>query len=228
MYLCELYKSIQGEGLLTGQESIFIRTSGCNLRCGFCDADYSSWNPEGFRKPVEEILDECQKLSCKHVVITGGEPMLQAGIVPLTGRLHEEGFHITIETAGTVFRHVCCNLMSISPKLSNSTPPEERAGKWSERHEQTRHNPDVIRALIRDHEYQMKFVIDDPDDFDELAEYLNEFPELKRDRVLLMPQGTSQQQLTARGEWILPFCEQEGFVFCPRKQIEWFGHTRGT
>ena len=82
--------------------------------------------------------------------------------------------------------------------------------------------------MVSDYEYQLKFVVDSADDLQAVREYVAEFPEISRDRVLVMPQGTEQEQLEARAEWLKPFCEAEGFVFCPRKQIEWFGPVRGT
>jgi len=167
------------------------------------------------------------------VVLTGGEPMLFAELIPLAESLRHDGHHITIETAGTLYLPVACDLMSISPKLSNSTPPEERDPRWHRRHEASRHVPEVVRRLMLEYEYQLKFVIDTPADCDEVEDYLSEFLEVDRRRVLLMPQGIDSQELSAqefsaRAEWLEPVCAELGFVFCPRRHIEWFGHTRGT
>ena len=117
---------MQGEGLLTGTPSVFVRASGCNLRCWFCDTPYASWTPEGEDLSVDEILAQVERHDCRHVVITGGEPMLFAELIPLTAALRAAGRHITIETAGTLYLPVQCDLMSISPKLANSTPPPAR------------------------------------------------------------------------------------------------------
>jgi 7-carboxy-7-deazaguanine synthase len=119
--IAELFYSIQGEGSLVGVPSVFIRTSGCNLRCAWCDTPYTSWRPEGTDLELDGILDEVAAFPARHVVVTGGEPMIAPDIVALTGRLRALGRHITIETAGTVFAPVACDLMSISPKLANST-----------------------------------------------------------------------------------------------------------
>src|SRR3954467_9889129 len=118
--IAELFYSIQGEGGLVGVPSVFIRTSGCNLRCSWCDTPYTSWQPEGTDLELDQILDEVAAHPARHVVVTGGEPMIAPDIIPLTARLRERGMHITIETAGTVFMPVSCDLMSISPKLANS------------------------------------------------------------------------------------------------------------
>lgn len=172
--------------------------------------------------------DACPTAPIRHVVLTGGEPMLFAEMMPLCQRLKEVGLHITIETAGTLDLPVECDLMSISPKLANSTPSVERGGKWAARHEQSRHRPEVIRRLMRDYAYQLKFVVDSRDDLTEVSDWLGQFTEADRSRVLLMPQGTDDATLAATAEWLEPYCREQGFVFCPRKHIEWFGARRGT
>jgi 7-carboxy-7-deazaguanine synthase len=177
---------------------------------------------------TDEIVAQVEEWETRHVVITGGEPMLFAELIPLCDRLRLIGRHITIETAGTLYLPATCDLMSISPKFASSAPPARAEARWHRRHERERHRPEVIRKLIGEHEYQVKFVIDTPDDLDEVGRYLAEFPELSRDRVLLMPQGIDQAELAARAEWLRPYCESHDLVFCPRKQIEWFGPVRGT
>jgi 7-carboxy-7-deazaguanine synthase len=249
--IAEIYSSLQGEGLLTGTPSVFVRASGCNLRCWFCDTPYTSWEPEGEDWSVEEIVGEVERKraagfiraangvqasgtspeardAIRHVVITGGEPMLFAEMLPLCQRLKESEFHITIETAGTLFLPVPCDLMSLSPKLASSTPSVEQAGKWSARHEQTRHQPEVIRRLTGEYDYQLKFVIDTRADLEDVQDWLAEFPHIRRERVLLMPQGIDPAMLDRIGQWLEPYCHEQGFVFCPRKHIEWYGAVRGT
>jgi 7-carboxy-7-deazaguanine synthase len=228
MRIAELYPSVQGEGLLTGTPSVFVRASGCNLRCGFCDTPFTSWEPEGEDVAIEEITARVLAHDCRHVVLTGGEPMLFAELIPLAANLHEAGKHITIETAGTLYLPVACDLMSISPKLANSTPDAIRAGRWRERHERNRHAPDVIRRLIVEHPYQMKFVVDSPQDLSDILHYLGEFPTVDHSRVLLMPQGTDRETLARKAEWLIPSCQEHGLTYCPRKHIEWFGFARGT
>lgn len=228
MRIAEIYPSRQGEGFLTGTESVFVRVSGCNLRCHYCDTPYASWKPEGEDLSAAEILDQLLSFPSRHVVLTGGEPMLFSELIPLCAGLRQRDRHITIETAGTLYLPLQCDLMSISPKLANSTPSAALAGKWHSRHERSRCVPDVIRRLIAEHDYQFKFVIDRPADCDEVEEYLRRFPEIDRCRVMLMPQGTDQMTLAATGGWLEPYCQQQGLGFCPRKQIEWYGLARGT
>jgi 7-carboxy-7-deazaguanine synthase len=228
MRISEIYRSVQGEGLLTGVPSVFVRTSGCNLRCWFCDTPYASWHPEGGDMSTDEIVAQVEEWDCRHVVLTGGEPMLHAEMIPLCDRLHAIGRHITIETAGTLYLPVACDLMSISPKFASSNPSGVDHPHWSRRHDRERHRPDVVRRLITEYEYQLKFVVDTPADLEELADYCEELPAVSLDRVLLMPQGTGAEELEARAAWLRPYCIEHGLVFCPRKHIEWFGAVRGT
>ena len=229
MRIAEIYKSVQGEGFLSGAESAFVRASGCNLRCWFCDSPFASWTPEGEDLPVEEILARVADLQVSHVVLTGGEPMLFAELVPLSAELRRRGLHITIETAGTLDLPVACDLMSISPKLAGSGPEAARHPRWHERHERTRHSHEVVRRLIERFEYQLKFVIDVPADVQEVENYLQQLgTEIDRQRVLLMPQGIEQSELVAKGVWLEALCVELGVRFCPRRHIEWYGMVRGT
>jgi 7-carboxy-7-deazaguanine synthase len=228
MHIAEIYASIQGEGFLTGTPSVFVRASGCNLRCWFCDTQYASWNPEGTNRPVADVVAEVEALGGLHVVLTGGEPMLFAELVPLAERLHALGHHLTIETAGTCYLPVVCDLMSISPKLANSRPSPERYPHWSQAHEQRRQAPEVIRRLVAEYCCQFKFVVDSLVDCEEVERYLAGFPEIDRTRAMLMPQGIDRAALDEKAGWLQPYCAAHGLGFCPRRHIEWFGATRGT
>jgi 7-carboxy-7-deazaguanine synthase len=231
MRISEIFRSLQGEGRLTGIPSIFVRVCGCNLFCGFCDTPYASWSPEGAAMPVEDILKSIVELSTPgpvaHVVLTGGEPMIFEDMIPLTAALREMGKHITIETAGTRYLPVQCDLMSISPKLSNSIPEEIDDPRRIAQHEATRHNPQVIKKLLAEFDYQLKFVVGSLADCQEVEKYLAALPLIDRRRAMLMPQGSDQSQLAEMANWLEPYCREHELTFCPRKQIEWFGAGRG-
>jgi 7-carboxy-7-deazaguanine synthase len=221
--IAELFYSIQGEGSLVGVPSVFIRTSGCNLRCAWCDTPYTSWQPEGTDLALDQILDEVAAHPTRHVVVTGGEPMIAPDIIALSQRLRERGLHITVETAGTVFAPVACDLMSISPKLANSTPEDPR---WSRQHERLRIQPAVLAELMARYEYQLKFVIQRPEDLDEVRR-LVEVLSADRERVILMPEGTSSERLRERGLWLAEVCKAEAFRFSPRLHVDLWGARRG-
>jgi 7-carboxy-7-deazaguanine synthase len=218
----EIFHSLQGEGSLIGVPSVFIRSSGCNLRCSWCDTPYTSWQPEGEHRSLDQILEQVAGYPARHAVVTGGEPMIAPEIVPLTERLRARGLHVTVETAGTVFAPVACDLMSISPKLANSTP----AGTWATQHERLRFQPDVLRRLIESYDYQLKFVVAQPSDLDEIQRMLDQLP-ADRAKVILMPEGIEPSVLRERGVWLAETAKREGFRFSPRLHIELWGNRRG-
>ena len=229
MRIAEIFYSIQGEGLIAGVPSVFVRTSGCNLRCHWCDTPYASWRPEGPEISVEAVLQKISEWNCRHVVLTGGEPMIAPDLPALAAGLRKAGKHITIETAATVLpTGIACCLASLSPKLSNSTPSAERDPAWAKKHEETRLRSDVIAEWIKNYDFQLKFVVSSEKDLTEIKGLLSRLPPVPLDRVLLMPEGTDSKALATRAPWLVEICKREGFRFCPRLQIELFGHTRGT
>jgi len=222
--ISEIFYSVQGEGALVGVPSVFVRTSGCNLRCVWCDTPYTSWQPEGDELSLDEILERVDASpQARHVVVTGGEPLIAPEIVELTRKLRERGLHITVETAGTVYKAVACDLMSISPKLAHSTPE----GEWSATHERLRIQPDALRGLMDAYDYQLKFVVARPEDLDEIRTLI---AQLRADRakVMLMAEGVETEQLRERGQWVAEICKQEGFRFSPRLHVDLYGNRRGT
>jgi 7-carboxy-7-deazaguanine synthase len=226
MKIAEIFYSVQGEGSLVGVPSVFVRTSGCNLRCTWCDTPYTSWTPEGEERSLESIVEEVRACNASHVVITGGEPIIAPAIVPLTEQLRQLHQHITIETAGTVYAPVACDLMSISPKLANSTPREREAGRWAAQHERLRYQPAILRRIIAEYPYQLKFVIASEQDLDELKGMLSEIDADPR-RVILMPEGTDSLTLQQRARWLVEVCKRENFRFSPRLHIDIWGNRRG-
>ncbi len=231
MLISEIFYSVQGEGALVGVPSVFVRTSGCNLRCAWCDTPYASWRPEGETMAVGEVVEQVLAFPAQHVVLTGGEPMAARGIHDLAAQLRAHGKHLTVETAGTLPPEgIACDLASISPKLSNSTPaagtlPDD----WIARHERTRLQPGVIRQWITQHDFQLKFVVEGETDLAEIQALLaalgKDVPSWK---VLLMPQGTDPDTLAGRDDFLLEACKTHGYRYCHRLHIQLFGNTKGT
>jgi len=221
--IAEIFYSLQGEGSLIGMPSVFVRTIGCNLRCTWCDTPYTSWAPEGEERSLDSLVDEVNRYGAMHVVITGGEPMIAPEIEELTHRLPQ---HITIETAGTVDTPVRCDLMSISPKLANSTPFDRDNGRWAQQHERLRYQPEVLKRLIQLYSYQLKFVIVDPADIAQVRAIVEEIGAAKS-RVVLMAEGIDRSVLAERGRWLAEIAKREGYRFTPRLHVDLWGNRRG-
>ncbi|WP_428938285.1 7-carboxy-7-deazaguanine synthase QueE [Fontivita pretiosa] len=226
MKVAEIFHSIQGEGKLAGMPSVFVRASGCNLRCVWCDTPYASWNPQGQDLPVDEIVRRVEAFNTRYVVLTGGEPLIMPDVVELCDALKARDYHITVETAATVFKPLKLDLASLSPKLSNSTP---RGSRFEESHERQRINFAVIQQFIdTSPDFQLKFVVCDESDLLEIEKILKHVRNWKPADVQLMPEGIDAQTLQSRGQWIAEICKQKGYRFCPRLHIELFGNRPGT
>lgn len=230
MLISDLFYSLQGEGELTGVPSVFVRTSGCNLRCAWCDTPYASWNPEGEPWSVDGIVAEIIRHPARHVVLTGGEPMIAKELPELAAALKDLGYHLTIETAATAApAGIACDLASLSPKLLNSAPDAQKHAVWRKRHEATRWQPDVVRAWIDSYTYQLKFVVARPADVDELEGMLAKIGrEIPAHKILLMPEATSLERMRERAAWLGELCKERGYRYAHRLHIELYGNTRAT
>ena len=229
--ISEIFYSLQGEGELAGVPSVFVRTSGCNLRCTWCDTPYASWNPEGEPRAIDAIVAEVQShSSARHVVLTGGEPMIAKEIRPLAAELKLLNYHITIETAATVAPEgIACDLASLSPKLLNSAPEGKTHPAWRKKHEATRWRPEVVRAWLDGYAWQFKFVVAEPADIDELEGMLASLGRaIPRHKVLLMPEARSLEVMRARAGWLSDMCKARGYRYAHRLHLELYGHRRGT
>ncbi len=240
--VAEVFNSRQGEGKLTGVASHFIRLSGCNLRCWFCDTPYASWQPTGQPVAISDLISGARGSGLQHVVLTGGEPLLFSGVETLVAGLRAAGLHVTIETAGTIASRVGADLMSISPKLSRSGPRWEKirsqphlqeisaedARRWHRLHQRRRWAPQAIGSLIQAAiDYQVKFVVDGAADAEEVLAMVRQLS-LPKQHVWIMPQGITAKQLDHQRQWLQPWSDQQGFQYCDRLQIHWYGNRPGT
>ena len=232
MRVTELFHSLQGEGILSGTPSVFVRLAGCPLRCRWCDTRYAWGFAGGTDYSLPDLIGQIDAWPSRFVVITGGEPLVGADLMPrtglaeLTGQLKARGRHITIETTGTLFvPDLACDLMSISPKLGNSTP---RASDLAAAHEKVRLDRDAIAALVEAYPCQLKFVVDAAEDLAEIRELLGQLPAIDEDRVLLMPQAKTREELLAKAPLVAQLCREGGFRFCQRLHVLLWGNRRGT
>ena len=223
MIVNELFYSLQGEGSFAGTPSIFIRLAGCPLRCRWCDTQYAWDSAAGQDMSCEQVLEAIGDYPTRFVVLTGGEPMAHEGVLELAVAIRDKGYHLTIETAGICFiEGLPADLMSISPKLSNSDPQDGAA-----KHPVERLNVGVLRQLMATYDYQLKFVVDVPKDLDEIADVLEKLDGLDLYSVYLMPQATQTDEYLEKSRWLAEYCKQSGFSFSPRLQVMLWGSQRG-
>lgn len=225
MQVVEIFYSLQGEGSLAGMPSVFVRLAGCPLRCRWCDTKYA-WGPSaGQTMSVSEIVHAVQQYDTRFYVITGGEPMGHEGLAELCRELDGPQTHVTIETAGILYAEgLDCDLMSVSPKLSNTDPTDATEAS---RHAAIRYEPETIKQLVREYDYQLKFVVDGVEDLDEIADCLKEISPVDPYKVYLMPQATSRAEYIRKSQWLAETCLQTGFAFSPRLQVMLWDSEKG-
>jgi 7-carboxy-7-deazaguanine synthase len=240
--LGETYTCLQGEGKYMGVPHILIRVTGCRLRCqfsnSFCDTPYASWKPEKGIFTLNDVVKVYESNpQIKHTMVTGGGPTIHAELLKELCVIGKKYDHtITIETEGSEFVQTEADCISLSPKLSNSTP---RPGTWmtyanrevtekdKQQHEKWRCNYDAMRQLIDNHEdYQLKPVISNEKDLQEVKE-LQKILDIPNNMVWLMPEGLVSEQLNERRVWLMKICEDEGYNYTDRLHIIAFGDKRG-
>ena len=232
MVINEIFYSLQGEGFLAGVPSVFVRLAGCPLQCRWCDTKYA-WNQRaGKDYTVAEIVETAlhkespgQQWPCKFIVITGGEPMINPDLPQLVRQLKTAGKHITIETAGIAYiPDMPCDLMSISPKLSNSTPADAKA---SAGHKDSRLDIAVLQELVDNYKYQLKFVVDSTDDLPEIQQTIEKIDSVNPEKVMLMPQAVTRDELLTKSPIVAKMCRQTGYAFSQRLQVLLWNNQRG-
>ena len=234
----ELFYSLQGEGKLAGVPTVFVRTSGCNLRCWFCDSYHTSWEPTHAWMDTGDIIDDiADHEQAGHVVLTGGEPLMHDASVELLDRLGELGYHTTVETNGTIFRDAHIDLASISPKLQSSTPTAEKdpkgEGEWAKRHEQRRIDLDALAKLIDTYNSQLKFIVTGPEDMPEIDDLVARVRDatdvtVRDDDVLLMPEGMTREQLDESQNTVAQLAMEHGYRYTPRLHVDLWNDAPGT
>ncbi len=225
MRVNEIFYSLQGEGFLAGVHSVFVRLAGCPLRCKWCDTKYAWDEKAGQDYTIAEIVQTVQQWPCKFIVITGGEPMINSALLKLVLQLKAADKHITIETAGIAFiPDLACDLMSISPKLSNSAPTDPELAAI---HEDSRLDIAILRMLIDSYKYQLKFVVDSQADLPEIEATIEKIGNINSERIMLMPQTATRDELLAKSAIVADMCKQTGFAFSQRLQVLLWNNQKG-
>lgn len=227
--IAEIYPCIQGEGSRAGMPSILIRTLGCNLRCAWCDTPFTSWQLEKGSYSNWDIIPVLQaNPQIEEVIISGGEPCIYPHLEELINICKKHNTYITLETNGTrllsheLIRSI--DLVSLSPKLSNSIPA---GSHWQKIHDKERIDTDVLREWISSaNDYQLKFVVSSPGDLPEIRSLITAINADKR-HVYLMPEGTVPAQLQEKRLWLADLCIREGYRYCERIHVVIYGDKRG-
>jgi 7-carboxy-7-deazaguanine synthase len=223
MRVNEIFYSLQGEGGLAGVPSVFIRLAGCPLRCRWCDTAYAWDFAAGTEQTPEALLSQFAEYPTRHLVLTGGEPLVQDNVAEFVRVFADAGCHITVETAGIRFLpELQIHLASISPKLSNSITASSPA-----RPEGERLNIVAIRQLIEAYPYQLKFVVETPYDLNEIAACIEQIGTVDPERVYLMPQASRREDYIEKSKWLADYCLQSGFLFSPRLHVMLYDGQKG-
>lgn len=220
MIVTEIFKTIQGEGILTGTVSVIVRLRGCNLQCIWCDERNSSKPGIGCEFSIDALLKKIAEYNCNNVIITGGEPLIHKEIEEFTDRLKKEGYNITIETNATIQKSIHCDLISMSPKLRHSIP---NITKGFDEYNKKRININIIKHYIKNYDYQIKFVVEGEKDFDEINEILLKVGEYDNSRILIMPLASSRLQLFKVQKGIVDICIKRNLRYNNRLQLQIWG-----
>ncbi len=219
--VCEVFKSIQGEGRLQGVPSIILRLTGCNLNCDWCDTSDTLKNSVTITYTEDELIEMLAGYNCSHIVITGGEPTLFWEIEQLIGLLKANGYYVTVETNATKYIELKCDLVSMSPKLSNSIPYSKNNIDIIHQHNRRRINIEAIKHYVNTHDYQIKFVCRDlQSDFDEVRAILEQIGDYKRENIMIMPLAGSKLELEKVQKGLVRKCVENGIRYANRLQLQ--------
>ncbi|MEC9280271.1 MAG: 7-carboxy-7-deazaguanine synthase QueE [Chloroflexota bacterium] len=221
----EIFHSLQGEGASIGAATVFLRLALCNLSCTWCDTKYTwDWENYNYKEEVmalgvEEVQKTILSYDCPHLVITGGEPMLQQmELIPLVSSLKQQGFYFEVETNGTIpplpemERDI--DQWNVSPKLGTSGNREHR-----------RLVPSTLESFSSIPGAYFKFVIVEPQDIEEVCELAERY-DIPPQRIILLPEGRKLEVLRTRNQWVSEACVKHGFRFSPRLHILLWGDER--
>jgi 7-carboxy-7-deazaguanine synthase len=247
----EIFSSLQGEGPYAGTPAVFLRLAICNMHCWYCDTKYT-WlysertlsvvkseiarlhkntptdlklydlQQEMSELGLDEVKNQLLQSNQNHLVITGGEPMLQqAALLKMLSELKKEkNFMVEVETSGTVpplrdFADLV-DQWNVSPKLEDSGNSRR-----------ARENPKALRAFASLPNATFKFVVQAPEDIEEIKALALRY-NIPAGRVMLMPEGTSEEALNEKSSWLIKECSESGFQFSTRLHILLWGNERGT
>jgi len=225
MQINEIFKSIQGEGPNFGKPAIFLRTAQCNLKCTWCDTKYTwDWKNYDYTKEVkemtiEEIKEQIFDLEIKHLVITGGEPLLQQDDLADLLSFLKPDFYVEIETNCTILPNkMLTDLVdqwNVSPKTQNSGNPLELY-----------ENNECYYFFANQQNCFFKYVVENESDIPEIKKFVTKY-NIPENRIQLMAQASTKEEISAREKSISELAKVNNFLFSPRLHVAMWGAQRG-
>ncbi len=225
MKISEIFESIQGEGTNAGKHVIFLRTAECNLKCSWCDTKYTwDWKNFDYSKevkeiPIKEIRQKLEQFSNRHLVITGGEPLMQQDdLVELLTFLKPE-FYVEVETNGTILPNNTLSSLvdqwNVSPKTSNSGNPLELC-----------EINESYTFFSKQKNCYFKYVVENESDLLEIEKLVSKY-QLDRNRLFLMPQAITKSEIISREKIVTKLAKDSKFNYSPRMHVSMWGNQRG-
>ena len=225
MQVNEIFKSIQGEGPNFGKPAIFLRTAQCNLKCTWCDTKYTwDWKNYDFQKEVkemtiDEVKDAILDLEIKHLVITGGEPLLQQDDLADLLSFLKPDFYVEVETNCTILPNkMLTDLIdqwNVSPKTKNSGNPLELC-----------ENNECYYFFANQENCFFKYVVETESDIPEIKKFVTKY-NIPKKRVQLMTQASTKEEIRSREKSISELAKLHNFSFSPRLHVAMWGAQRG-
>jgi 7-cyano-7-deazaguanosine (preQ0) biosynthesis protein QueE len=225
MQINEIFKSIQGEGPNFGKPAIFLRTAQCNLKCTWCDTKYTwDWENYDYTKEVkemtlEEIKEQLLDLEIKHLVITGGEPLLQQDDLADLLSFLKPDFYVEIETNCTILPN---KMLTDLVDQWNVSPKTENSGNPLELYE----NDECYYFFANQENCFFKYVVEDESDIPEIKKFVTKY-NIPENHVQLMTQASTKEEIGAREKSISELAKANNFLFSPRLHVAMWGAQRG-
>ena len=225
MKISEIFESIQGEGNNAGKPAVFLRTAECNLKCVWCDTKYTwDWKNYDYSKEVNEISikevrQSLEQFRVRHLVITGGEPLMQQDDLAELLTFLKPKFYVEVETNGTILPNNALSVLvdqwNVSPKTKNSGNPLEMC-----------EDNECYTFFSKKKNCYFKYVVESEDDLIEINQFISKYS-LKKDKVLLMTQAITKEEILAKENNVFTISKKNSLGFSPRLHVMKWGSQRG-